>query len=140
MSLADAIKRFEYLILDTNIIIQEVRFGLASLILPIPRPQRSISILTLYELYHREDGSMISVVERRRRDKWLADNGINVRGPHRNMDKSFRSIVRKNFTPPGVVDCFLAADCLASGAAFVTNNVKHFERVDGLNLVRASTP
>jgi predicted nucleic acid-binding protein len=109
-------------------------------LLPIPRPQRRISILTLYEFYHVADGVMISMIERRERERWLADNGIIALGPHKHLEKSFRSIVGKDFTPPGPVDCFLAADCLARRCAFVTNNIRHFEQVDGLRLVQASNP
>ena len=48
---------------------------------------------------------------------------------------TFRSLLRLEGTPPGAVDCLLAAEAVARRYPFVTRNVRHFERVNGLLLI-----
>jgi predicted nucleic acid-binding protein len=131
--LADAVSEFDYLVLDTCVLIQENK-SLGTLH-KIPRPQRRIFMLSVYEFYHRADGKMISVATRRERERWLADQAIGALGPHANFQRTFNSLVGKSFTPPVVVDYSLAADCIARRWPLVTSNVKHFNRIDGLLLV-----
>lgn len=131
--LADAVSGFDYLVLDTCVLIQENK-ALVTLH-KIPRPQRRIFMLSVYEFYHRSDGKMISAATRRQRERWMADQAIGALGPHANFHRTFNSLVGKSFTPPDVVDCSLAADCLARHWPLITSNVKHFDHIDGLLLV-----
>jgi len=39
-------------------------------------------------------------------------------------------------TPIGILDEMIASVCLANNAKIVTNNVKHFSRVEGLEIVK----
>ncbi|WP_339094540.1 type II toxin-antitoxin system tRNA(fMet)-specific endonuclease VapC [Deinococcus sp. VB343] len=47
---------------------------------------------------------------------------------------SLRSLLEKQGTPIGAMDLLIAAHALALGVTVVTNNVKEFERVEGLEL------
>ncbi|MDO4244858.1 MAG: type II toxin-antitoxin system VapC family toxin [Deinococcus sp.] len=47
---------------------------------------------------------------------------------------SLRSLLEKQGTPIGAMDLLIAAHALALGVTLVTNNVREFERVEGLEL------
>ena len=131
--LRDAVRTHRHLVLGTCVVIQEHREF--RLLREIPREQRRVSILTVYEFYHRRDGSSIAALDRRERERWLDDQGIIPLQSERAVGTSFMALVGKPIAPPGVVDCYLAADCIARRSPLVTNNVRHFEQVEGLILV-----
>lgn len=45
-----------------------------------------------------------------------------------------RSLLEKNGTPIGSLDMLIASHAKATGCVLVTNNVKEFQRVDGLSI------
>jgi len=51
-----------------------------------------------------------------------------------------RAALRKRGTPIGLMDMLIAAHAISEGLTLVTNNVREFERVEGLSIVNWAVP
>lgn len=129
----------KFLLIDTCVLIYEVRRQV-SVLKDIPFDQRRTSVFALWEFLHGKEGATLGRVERAERREWLRDNGIIDVNLHNSACTSFRSLLELEGSPPGAVDCVLAAECLARGWPIVTSNTKHFASVTGLKVVEVPAP
>jgi len=126
-------------ILDTNVIIRIMQ-GNPKVIRTVKRLERNqvrlnVSLITVYELYHSLE--RVSNPEERQqtieavlnsKPKYPADEVV--------MKKAGRIDGRltANGREIGAVDTIIAATAVVHEESILTENVKHFERVDGLSV------
>lgn len=133
IELATAVGRFERLLFDTSVLIDEFKQP-SGRIGAINRPQRATSVIALWEFLHGRDGQHLPARERIDRRQWLDDQGIARLSLTAGGGKSFESLLETE-GPTGVADALLAAECLARRIPFVTRNVKDFSAVAGLRYI-----
>lgn len=133
LTLEDALQKFDRLLLDTCVLIDEFKRQTGRLA-GVNRPQRATSIVALWEFFHGAKGALLGREERVARRSWLDEQGITPLRLHQDCSKSFESLL-KTEGPPSVADSLLAAECLARGIPVVTSNVRDFEAVAGLRYV-----
>lgn len=140
-SLEAAVKQYEFLLLDTCILIAEFKHGIGENptwkpVLPaISRDQRRSSLIVLWEFFHNRSGVPIGGSLKVARKKWMDRQGIVAVDPTAGAAASFRSLLQVGNPPPGLADSLLAAEAVARKWPLVTSNHKHFASVTGLRLV-----
>lgn len=137
LELAAAVGGYRSLVLDTCVLIEEFcRRPLPFPVLPrVPRGQRCVSVVSLWEFLHGRAGALLGRDERRDRRCWLSDQGIRVLPTRRALGETFSSLIERHVSPPGAVDCLIAADAIAWRVPVVTLNVRDFQAVPSLLLV-----
>ncbi len=122
--------------LDTNIVI--AYFNGNQIIankLKIHLPHVSISTLVLGELLY---GARASQRKNENLEKvYQLLHIVNVVDFNQACAEQYshiRALLRKKGRPTGESDALIAAIALASNATFVTDNIKHFQHIDGLVL------
>jgi tRNA(fMet)-specific endonuclease VapC len=96
----------------------------------------AISVITLAEVYEGVCYSRDPETSQRGLDDFLED--VPVLEADEDIAKSFgreRGRLRKQGNIIGDFDLMIAATCLANDLILLTNNLKHFERIEGLRTV-----
>ena len=110
-NLNDAIMRGDVLVIP-QIVNYEIRRGFR--VLHAPKKEAAYNVLT-------EPAGWCDVAEMDM-DSW------------ERAEQIYAELYRKSFTI-GELDILIAAFCLVNDYTFVTNNTRHFENIDGLNVV-----
>lgn len=124
-------------LLDTNIIIYALK-GSPTIQTHLKRHYQdplAMSVITLMELYYgayksrkvESNLAKIKLLEKSMETLSLGEEIVEIFG-------LMKSKLEKKGTPLDDFDIIIAATALAHNTILVTNNVKHFKRIDGLKL------
>lgn len=133
LDLEVAIRQY-ILLLDTNLLIHEFKREV-SVLGRIPRPQRAVSSVAVWEFVHLHDGKLIAHGERMERRAWMDRQGIRPVWIYEGSARAFQALLWHTSCPAGVADCLLAAESISRKWPLVTRNVKHFDDVVGMLVV-----
>ena len=127
------------MILDTNVIIRIMQ-GNPEVIRTVDRLEKkqvglNVSLITVYELYHSLE-RVSNPDERQRTIEAVLDSKPKYPTDEAVMKKAGRIDGRltANGREIGAVDTIIAATAIIHEEPVLTENVKHFERVDGLSV------
>lgn len=127
------------MILDTNVIIRIMQ-GNPEVIRTVDRLEKqqvglNVSLITVYELYHSLE-RVSNPDERQRTIEAVLDSKPKYSTDEAVMKKAGRIDGRltANGREIGAVDTIIAATAVVHEETVLTENVKHFERVDGLSV------
>lgn len=133
LELETALERFDRLLLDTCVLIDEFKKPSGRL-RAINRPQRSTSVVAIWDFLHVTRGTLLPEAERRDRRAWLSDQDIVVSPLSDGVGRWFEGLVEAE-GPSSAADAFLAAQCLSEEVPIVTSNARDFKDVAGLRYV-----
>ncbi len=92
-----------------------------------------ISSVVLAELYYGAARHPKSVIIRKEIDDFVSRLVVFAWDEHAaNHYGAIRAALEKTGTPVGAMDMLIAAHALSMGATLVTNNLREFERINGL--------
>ena len=133
LTLAEAGLRFEQLLFDTCVLIDELKRPTGRLGY-VNRQQHATSVVAVWEFLHGAKGVLLSAHERHDRRAWLRDQEIVTLSLSPSGSASFDALLETE-GPPSIPDALLAAECLGLGIAIVTSNVRDFVTIEGLHYV-----
>lgn len=127
------------MILDTNVIIRLMQGGTSAVRtlerLEAQRVELTVSAVTVYELYHSLE-RIDNPVERHRHIQAVLDSKPVRPADSTVMKKAGR--IDGRLTPSGnaigMADTIIAATALVTEEPVLTENVEHFDRIDGLSV------
>ena len=125
-------------ILDTNICIYIIRQQPSSVVnrlVAVPSEDVGISVVTVCELRFGASKSARAEQNHAALDKFLSPFEIALFDePASKVYGEIRSSLEKKGRPIGPLDTLIAAHAVSRSAQLITNNVKEFSRVPGLEL------
>ena len=123
--------------LDTNIVIYVIKRRPLEVMgtFNLHAGQMCISAITLSELYHGAEKSARPDHNLRQVEDFVSRLEVLEYGSKASAHYGqIRAVLETKGTPIGVNDLHIAGHARSEGLALVTNNVREFERVDGLRI------
>ena len=121
------------LVIDTDIIIDELRLGRSPLTIALEHFDCDITAITLFEL---KSAPHLSEKQRSKLDVLLTAMGVLTFDM---LCAEHAAVIARSLKalgqPIGLADIFSASICIDSNLPFLTRNIEHFKRVVGLQVV-----